>query len=138
MVGVRRVPQPEDERDRERHEQRRPLEQAAEPCVDVLERRAGGVQAHGEAAATAAWPKETPPSFGGRRSGTSTRRPRASSPPAVAVSSVRFWNTPPESTTVPSAARPATSAAASAVATATPAWKRAETIPASVPRATSA
>ena len=51
------------------------------------------------AAATAAWPKEIPPSLGGRRSGTSTRRPAASRRAAVdARASRTFWKTPPEST----------------------------------------
>ena len=42
------------------------------------------------AAATAAWPKEIPPSLAGRRRGTSTRSPAAVSPAAVRSSSRRF------------------------------------------------
>ena len=50
-------------------------------------------------AATTACPKEMPPSFAGRRSGTRTRRPPSSRSAAVCSSSVRFWKTPPDSTT---------------------------------------
>jgi hypothetical protein len=46
------------------------------------------------AAAIAAWPNEIPPSFGGSRSGTSTRRPARSRFAATVSSCIRFWNTP--------------------------------------------
>ena len=68
------------------------------------------------AAATAAWPKEIPPSLGGRRCGMSTRARPSRSALAVRSSSSRFWKTPPERTTVPRPRAAATRAQAAAVA----------------------
>jgi hypothetical protein len=57
------------------------------------------VRALARDAATAACPKAIPPSLGGRRSGTSTRRPARCRSPLTRSSSTRFWNEPPERTT---------------------------------------
>src|SRR3954469_12900299 len=54
-----------------------------------------------------------PPSLGGTRSGTSTRRPVSSRRATVASSRMRFWKTPPDRTAVVSPRRagpPATGA----------------------------
>ena len=57
--------------------------------------------------ATAAWPNEIPPSFGGRARGTRTSRPRSAHAAVVHSSSSRFWKTPPLSATRSSPARSA-------------------------------
>jgi hypothetical protein len=60
VVRVRGVAQAQDERDPERDQQRRALEQAREPLVGALERAEQPVEAHAASApltaATAAWP----------------------------------------------------------------------------------
>ena len=56
MVRVRRVPQPQHERDPERHQQRSALDQVGQPCVDRLDRLEEDVEPHQRAAATAACP----------------------------------------------------------------------------------
>ena len=65
-------------------------------------------------AATAAWPKLMPPSFGGTMRCSSTRKPEASSRARVDAARRRFWNVPPERTTVspPKARHSATEEAA--------------------------
>ena len=58
--------------------------------------------ARSRAPATTAWPRLTPPSLGGTREWVSTRNPVLSSTSTVTPRSSRFWNTPPDSATVPS------------------------------------
>jgi membrane dipeptidase len=89
------------------------------------------------AAAIAACPNATPPSLGGRRSGTSTRTPARWRRSALRSSSRRFWKAPPDSTTVPSPRSAARSPQARAVASASAWWKRVAITPAGTPRATS-
>ena len=52
--------------------------------------------------ATAAWPRLMPPSLGGTRACVSTRKPGPPARSTTRPSSSRFWNTPPDSATVPS------------------------------------
>ena len=98
MVGVGGVAQAEQQRDEQRDERsRRPAPSSAirssspNTVSSSRVRRRDGRLAEGDAAVV-------------RRSrrGTSTRSPAASSRAGVRSSSTRFWNTPPESTTVPS------------------------------------
>ena len=88
------------------------LSRSPTTSTDGRDRRHGGgphrvpYRAASRAAATAAWPRLIPPSLGGTRGG---EHPEARAAPARrrrASSSSRFWNTPPDSATLPTRAGP--------------------------------
>ena len=133
VVGVGGVPQPEHERDRQRHQQRRALDQVREPVVERLDR----LEQAGPSAAPPA-PRQPPPgrTRSRRRSAAAARgRARAAraraSRAAVRSSSRRFWNDAAgRGRPCRARARRRRRAQASAVASASAWWKRVATTPA--------